>query len=170
MAKRMLQTWRDWPTVCREFAKVDDDITRASMKRAFKLAYIENYKHRDRIEREMGPAVVMPGELPPEAEKGVEPYTLYNYEVDRNQKITLTEKPTITPPRVEREPMPENLLRQIEEFMKNFGTIGQASDQKYRKTKNPNGDLPRRRGHIHLPDRLAFGMLTASLPQRPHSC
>src|SRR5215216_6487262 len=53
LAKTIQQTWSNWPGACRFFVRLPDEMAQTAAKRAFRIAYTENYKHRSELSQTM---------------------------------------------------------------------------------------------------------------------
>jgi hypothetical protein len=153
MIKTIRQTWSDLTGLRHNFARPLDDIAIAAMKRAWKLAYTENYKQRDGL----GPATDLPPYLedPIPANADDYAYTRSDYVVDRDHVVVLHERRTVlAPPHPARGPMPEDMKQRVDAMLKRIGRGAEARDAPGQTSPERGPALVVRRGGDVLGDLL----------------
>lgn len=91
--KTIQDTWSTIQQVRIDFARPMDQYARDSMKRDFKLAYINNYRERDHLSREIKSPVVF--HIIPVPQRKNDTYELIDYMVDHDYNIVETARHTI---------------------------------------------------------------------------
>jgi hypothetical protein len=93
MAKTIRQTWGSIHGMCYAYMRPMDQFGRDAMKKAFKVAYLNNYKQRDLLRREMGyPAVFG---LEPNPQPRNDDYVFVDYMVDSSYSLVEISRRTI---------------------------------------------------------------------------
>jgi hypothetical protein len=110
MAQAIKDQWYSWGATCRAFITVTDEVTRATVRKAFRLSYTENWKRRHQL-----------GKGPVELEGRVDPkkgYTTYLVDADYQiQKHSRVEPPPEPPP----QPMTPEMREQLRRVMSMLG-------------------------------------------------
>jgi hypothetical protein len=93
LVRTIEQTWTKMIAARIAFARPMDQFGRDAMKKAFKVAYLDNYKQRDYLRREMAyPAVL---EVEPNPQPGNDDYVLCDYMVDSSYTLVEISRRTI---------------------------------------------------------------------------
>ena len=141
MALTILRTWRTWPETCSFFQRPVDEFARTATKRAFKIAYTENYKNRERIRRETTSPAEMHTTRHPNHD--IASYEQLDYLVDTEYNVIITNRCTILPaPDQGRGPIPDDMK---ERFASLLDRIGNNHDDKYNSLRSPD---PRHRAGV----------------------
>ena len=93
LVRTIEHTWTNMNGARFAFARPMDQFGRDAMKRAFRLAYLDNYKRRDRLRQEMGYAVVLNFVADPQPKNS--DYVLIDYMVDSNYALVEVSRRTI---------------------------------------------------------------------------
>jgi hypothetical protein len=156
MVKTITKTWVDWHRTRQAFAQPLDEIATAAMKRAWKIAYIENYKHRDELFQDMHSLTILEDPLPAQAEDYA--YTKTDYLVDSDYNLVLQGHRTIHPAPERERPMTPEVKAKLQELLERLEGKGGQFDWYYqefpRRSKTVNPYVIRKYGDLPNDDRL----------------
>jgi hypothetical protein len=140
MVKTIKKTWVDWDRTRKAFARPLDEIAMAAMKRAWKIAYTENYKHRDELFPDTHALTILEDPLPPQSEDYA--YTKTDYLVDSDYHVVLQGRRTMHPAPERERPMTPEVKAKFQELLERLKRKGGQFDWYYQEFPGRNQTIP----------------------------